>query len=147
MVRVQRMYKMSRVPSSLITHLYISLCVLSKGVDVLLTSGLLCSLADRLKLLIADNITLLSIILYLLSALSSSVKAAANFSKSTFWLDYLIQLWCAPLLSLLCLGSSWLQSVEYLRILIFYSFHSGWDDFSSLPYCMFPILGTFLKVT
>lgn len=47
---------MSYVLSSSDNASYISLCILSVGVDVLVILVLLCSLTDYLKLLIADNI-------------------------------------------------------------------------------------------
>lgn len=47
---------MSYVPSSSDNASYISFCILSVGVDVLVILVLLCSLTDYLKLLIVDNI-------------------------------------------------------------------------------------------
>lgn len=47
---------MSYVPSPSENASYISLCILSIGVDVLVILVLLCSLTDYLKLLIADHI-------------------------------------------------------------------------------------------
>lgn len=41
--------------------------------------------------------------------------------------------------------SSWPQSIKCFHILVFLFFHSSWDDFSSLFYCVFPSLVTFLQ--